>query len=127
VSSSRCRPGQPGRGRRKLLSELLDRLTSVEARLSALERRVGTTAPDLRDLEREIAQVRLEKEAAIDAQDFENAATLRDREKRLLDDRSARQQEWAASYTDLPSLTDEVQRLRDLLRQPGIDPEDGAA
>jgi ATP-dependent Clp protease ATP-binding subunit ClpA len=104
-----------------------DRLTSLEARVSALERRVGTTAPDLRDLEREIDQVRREKEAAIAAQDFDNAATLRDRENRLLGDRSARQQEWAASPTDLPSLTDEVERLRDLLRQHGIDPQDGAA
>jgi ATP-dependent Clp protease ATP-binding subunit ClpA len=120
-------PGPAGRGRRKLRSELLDRLTSVETRLSAVERRVGTTAPDLRDLEGEIAQVRREKEAAIDAQDFESAATLRDQEQRLLDDRSARHREWAASYTDLPSLTDEVQRLRDLLRRHGIDPEDGAA
>jgi ATP-dependent Clp protease ATP-binding subunit ClpA len=121
------RPGQAGRGRRKLLSELLDRLTSVESRLSALERRVGTAAPDLRDLEREIAEVRREKEAAIDVQDFENAAVLRDREKQLLSDRAARHKEWAASYTDLPSLTDEVERLRDLLRQHGIDPQDGAA
>ena len=28
---------------------------------------------------------------------------------------------------DLPSLSDEVERLRDLLRQHGIDPQDGAA
>jgi hypothetical protein len=28
---------------------------------------------------------------------------------------------------DLPSLSDEVERLRDLLRQHGIDPQDGVA
>ena len=121
------RPGPAGGGKRKLLSEVLGRLSSVETRLSAVERRVGTSAPDLRDLEREIAEVRRDKEAAIDAQDFENAAVLRDREKHLLGDRAARHQEWAASYTDLPSLTEEVERLRDLLRRHGIDPQDGVA
>jgi hypothetical protein len=48
---------------------------------------------------------------------------LRDREQQLLGDKAARQQEWAA----LPSLSDEVERLRDLLRRHGIDPQNGAA
>lgn len=88
---------------------------------------MGTGAPDLRALEQQIAGVRRDKEAAIDAQDFENAAVLRDREKHLLGDRAARHREWAASYTDLPSLTEEVERLRDLLRRHGINPQDGVA
>ncbi len=111
-----------GGGKRKLMSELRGRLHDIEWRLSVLEQRVGT-GPDVRDLDREIAQVRHDKEAAIDAQDFENAAVLRDRERQLLNDKAAREQEWAA----LPSLTDEVERLRDLLRRHGIDPQDGAA
>jgi len=77
----------------------------------------------MRSLEVRIAQVRRDKEAAIDVQDFEHAAVLRDREQRLLGDKAARLQEWAA----LPSLSDEVERLRDLLRRHGIDPQDGAA
>jgi ATP-dependent Clp protease ATP-binding subunit ClpA len=109
-------------GKRKLASELRGRLDSIEWRLSVLEQRVGT-GPDVRDLDREIAQVRRDKEAAIDAQDFENAAVLRDRERQLLSDKAAREQEWAA----LPSLTEEVERLRDLLRRHGIDPQDGVA
>jgi ATP-dependent Clp protease ATP-binding subunit ClpA len=111
-----------GSGKRKAQSELRGRLGSVEWRLSVLEQRVGT-GPDARDLDREIAQVRRDKEAAIDAQDFENAAALRDRERQLLSDKAARQQEWAT----LPSLTEEIERLRDLLRRHGIDPQDGAA
>jgi ATP-dependent Clp protease ATP-binding subunit ClpC len=111
-----------GRGKRKLLSELRGRLDSLEWRLSVLEQRVGT-APDLGQLDQEITQVRRDKEAAIDAQDFENAAVLRDREQHLFSDKAARLQEWAA----LPSLSDEVERLRDLLRRHGIDPQDGAA
>jgi ATP-dependent Clp protease ATP-binding subunit ClpC len=110
------------RGKRKLLSELRGRLDSLEWRLSVLEQRVGT-APDLAQLDQEITQVRRDKESAIDAQDFENAAVLRDREQHLLGGKAARLQEWAA----LPSLSDEVERLRDLLRRHGIDPQDGAA
>jgi len=111
-----------GRGKRKLLSELRGRLDSMDWRLSVLEQRVGTS-PDLAQLDQEITQVRGDKEGAIDTQDFENAAVLRDREQQLLGDKAARLQEWAA----LPSLSDEVERLRDLLRRHGIDPQDGVA
>ena len=126
--SARQIPEEPGtgraggRGKRRQLSELRDQLESVSWRLSALEHRVGT-APDLAELDREIAQIRRDREGAIDAQDFEHAAVLRYRERRLADDKAARLQEWAA----LPSLSDEVERLRDLLRRHGIDPQDGVA
>jgi hypothetical protein len=65
----------------------------------------------------------------IDAQDFENAAVLRHREKQLLVEKASRREEWEweIAHMDLPSLSDEVERLRDLLRQHGIDPRDGAA
>jgi len=127
VSARRVReqPGTgraTGRGKRKLLSELRGRLDSLDWRLSVLEQRVGTS-PGLAQLDQEITQVRRDKENAIDAQDFENAAVLRDRESQLLSDRAARLQEAA----DLPSLSDEVERLRDLLRRHGIDPQNGAA
>jgi ATP-dependent Clp protease ATP-binding subunit ClpC len=111
-----------GGKKRKLASEVRGRLSSIEWRLSVLEQRVGP-GPDVRDLDREIIQIRRDKEAAIDAQDFENAAVLRDRESQLLSAKAARLQEWAI----LPSLSDEVERLRDLLRRHGIDPQDGAA
>jgi len=108
--------------KRKLPPELGGRLDSLEWRLSVIEQRVGT-GPGLGQLEREIVQVRRDKERAADAQDFEAAAVLRDRERQLLDDKAAREQEWAT----LPSLSDEIERLRDLLRQHGIDPQDDAA
>ena len=111
-----------GRGKRKLLSELRGRLDSLDWRLSVLEQRVGTS-PDLAQLDQEITQIGREKESAIDAQDFENAAVLRDREQQLLGAKAARLQEWAA----LPSLSDEVERLREFLRRHGIDPQNGAA
>jgi ATP-dependent Clp protease ATP-binding subunit ClpA len=115
-----------GGGKRRLLSQILDRFESMESRLSALEHRVGT-GPDMREVDREIALVSRDKESAIDAQDFETAAVLRDREKQLLDERNARQEEWATAHLDLPSLSDEVERLRGLLRQHGIEPQDGVA
>src|SRR5438067_7270911 len=49
--------------------------------------------PDFKDLEDEIAQVRREKEAAIEQQQFERAASLRDREKELLERRTSMEAE----------------------------------
>ena len=105
----------------------------VEVRLAALERRVGT-GPDTSDLDEQIAQVRREKESAVDARDYAQAASLRDREKELLASKAARQKQWAADHPALPvlaercqQLTDEVERLRALLRQHGIDPQDKPA
>jgi hypothetical protein len=114
--------GKAGGGKRTAHPEIRDRLDSVEWRLSVLEQRVGTR-PAPRDLDREIAQARRNKDAALDAHDFEAAAVQRDREQQLLSDKAAREQEWAI----LPSLTEEIERLRDLLRRHGIDPQDGAA
>jgi hypothetical protein len=109
------------------------RLEMAEQRLTAIEQRVGI-GPDTSDLDAQLEAVRTEKEAAVDAQNFEQAVSLRDREKRLLADKTARQEQWAAGHPALPDLAeqcrqlaDEVERLRSLLRQHGIDPHDGPA
>ena len=90
------------------------------------------TGPDMSDLDQQIAQARRDKESAIDAQDFETAAVLRDRERQLLAEKAARQEEWAAAHPDLPSLaedfgrlSDEVEGLRGLLREQGPQSQDG--
>ncbi|MFL6092155.1 ATP-dependent Clp protease ATP-binding subunit [Corynebacterium durum] len=55
------------------------------------------TAPaGLREVDERIAAVRREKEAAIDAQDFEKAAGLRDQERRLGEERSEKEKQWRA-------------------------------
>jgi ATP-dependent Clp protease ATP-binding subunit ClpA len=104
-----------------------------EVRLTAREQRTGT-GPDTSDLDEQIAQVRREKESAIDARDYERAAALRNRQKEWLASKAARQEQWAAGHPARPvlaervqQLTDEVERLRALLRQHGIDPQDKPA
>ena len=53
------------------------------------------TAPKgLREVDDRIAEVRREKEAAIDAQDFEKAAGLRDDERKLGEERSEKEKQW---------------------------------
>ncbi|MGH3303338.1 MAG: UvrB/UvrC motif-containing protein [Streptosporangiaceae bacterium] len=108
-------------------------VAALESRLAAVEQRVGT-GPETADLDEQIAQVRREKESAIDARHFEQAASLRDRERELLAGKTARQQQWETAHPDLASvaeqvqrLSSEVERLRDLLRQHGIEPEDKTA
>ena len=59
------------------------------------------TAPaGLREVDERIAAVRREKEAAIDAQDFEKAAGLRDQERRLGEERSEKEKQWRAGELD---------------------------
>jgi ATP-dependent Clp protease ATP-binding subunit ClpC len=48
----------------------------ARARINAM-----TRPPDVKEIEREIEEIRVDKEAAIKAQDFEKAASLRDKEK----------------------------------------------
>jgi ATP-dependent Clp protease ATP-binding subunit ClpA len=109
------------------------RLDVFRDRLAAVEQQVGIR-PDTSDLDEQIAQVRREKDSATDARDDEQAAVLRDREKELLASKAARQEQRAAGHPALPvlaervqQLADEVDRLRALLRQHGIDPQDKPA
>ena len=53
---------------------------------------VFTATPDVKALEDELVQVQKEKEAAVTAQDFERAATLRDKEKELESDIASKQE-----------------------------------
>ena len=59
-----------------------------------------TAPPDLREFDEKIADVRRDKESAIDSQDFEKAAALRDKEKQLIEKKDAREKEWKAGDMD---------------------------
>ncbi|MCX6418276.1 MAG: ATP-dependent Clp protease ATP-binding subunit [Actinobacteria bacterium] len=66
-----------------------------------------TAPPDLREFDERIANVRREKESAIDGQDFEKAAALRDTEKNLLLEKAEREREWKAGDMDVAAVVDE--------------------
>ncbi len=53
-----------------------------------------TRPPDVKEIEREIEEIRVEKEAAIKAQDFEKAASLRDKEKHAKEKLDAILSQW---------------------------------
>jgi ATP-dependent Clp protease ATP-binding subunit ClpC len=79
-----------------------------------------TAPPDLREFDERIAGVRREKESAIDAQDFEKAASLRDREKQLLAAKTQREKEWKAGDMDVVAEVDDEQIAEVLATWTGI-------
>jgi ATP-dependent Clp protease ATP-binding subunit ClpC len=74
---------------------------------SRLRIRRMTAPPDLREFDERIAGVRREKESAIDAQDFEKAAALRDSEKQLIAQKSEREKQWKAGDLDVVAEVDD--------------------
>ncbi len=66
-----------------------------------------TAPPDVRELDEKIADVRLRKESAIDGQDFELAARLRDEERQFQEERQRREQNWKNGEMDVLSEVDE--------------------
>ncbi len=124
-------------------------LDTIDERLSAIERRLGIASPvpdELRTYAIQIARVRREKEEAIERQDFETAAALREKENELVTERAraaerptagreagdqAADQDTGAPgpaaderADELAQSRAEVARLRALLREHDIDPDD---
>ncbi|MGN7225503.1 ATP-dependent Clp protease ATP-binding subunit [Dietzia maris] len=79
-----------------------------------------TAPPDLREFDEKIADARREKESAIDAQDFEKAAGLRDTEKKLIAERAEREKQWRAGDMDVAAVVDEEQIAEILGNWTGI-------
>jgi ATP-dependent Clp protease ATP-binding subunit ClpC len=79
-----------------------------------------TAPPDLREFDEKIADARREKESAIDAQDFEKAASLRDREKTLVGQRAEREKQWRSGDLDVVSEVDDEQIAEVLGNWTGI-------
>jgi ATP-dependent Clp protease ATP-binding subunit ClpC len=81
-----------GRVRERVLA-LVPGGSGEAAEAAARTRAVRMTVPeDLRELEEQISLVRRQKQAAIDAEDFETAAALHDRETELLVRKARREQ-----------------------------------
>jgi ATP-dependent Clp protease ATP-binding subunit ClpC len=74
---------------------------------SRLRIRRMTAPPDLREFDEKIAGVRRDKESAIDSQDFELAAGMRDQEKQLLTQKAEREKQWKAGDLDVVAEVDE--------------------
>lgn len=79
------------------------------------------TAPKgIRDVDDRIAEVRKEKESAIDAQDFEKAAGLRDTERKLHEERSAKEKQWRSGDLEEIAEISEEQIAEVLAHWTGI-------
>ncbi|WP_375000497.1 ATP-dependent Clp protease ATP-binding subunit [Aeromicrobium sp. CTD01-1L150] len=74
---------------------------------SRLRIRRMTAPPDLKEFDEKIDDVRRRKEGAIDAQDFEAAASLRDEEKKLILAKAEREKQWRAGDMDVVAVVDE--------------------
>ncbi|MBM9433656.1 ATP-dependent Clp protease ATP-binding subunit [Flaviflexus equikiangi] len=88
---------------RFLPDKAIDLIDEAGARLAI---RKMTAPPELRDLDEKIADVRKQKEAAIDGQDFEKAAALRDTEQRLAEERAEKDKAWKSGDMDQVSVVD---------------------
>ena len=102
---------------RFLPDKAIDLIDEAGARLRI---RRMTAPPDLRELDAKIAEVRSAKEAAIDGQDFERAAALRDDEKKLLAERIEREARWKSGDQGIAPEVGEEQIAEVLSSATGI-------
>jgi ATP-dependent Clp protease ATP-binding subunit ClpC len=102
---------------RFLPDKAIDLIDEAGARLRI---RRMTAPPDLREFDEKIAAVVREKESAIDGQDFEKAARLRDDEKNLRADKATREAEWKSGDMDVIAEVDEELIAEVLAASTGI-------
>jgi ATP-dependent Clp protease ATP-binding subunit ClpC len=79
-----------------------------------------TAPPDVREVDEKIAEVRLQKESAVDAQDFHRAGELKEEEVRLIEERKHRESEWKSGELDVLSEVDEEEIAEVLSAWTGI-------
>src|SRR5512139_680454 len=102
---------------RFLPDKAIDLIDEAGARLRI---RRMTAPPDLREFDDKIASVVREKESAIDGQDFEKAARLRDDEKNLRAEKAKREAEWKSGDMDVIAEVDEELIAEVLAASTGI-------
>ncbi len=69
----------------------------IDEAASRMRIRSMSAPPRYRELEEEIERVRKEKEASIEAQEFEKAASLRDKERKLTQKKRELEEQWRSS------------------------------
>ena len=84
-------------GDRYLPDKAIDLIDEAASRLRI---KCRTAPPDLKALEDKLRAVTAEKEAAIKAQDFERAASIRDEEKRLTESLEKAKSAWETTHDD---------------------------
>lgn len=90
---------------RFLPDKAIDLMDEAGARLRI---RRMTAPPEIRELDDKISEVRHAKEAAIDQQDFERAASLRDEEQKLAARRQEKEDNWrGAGETEILEVTED--------------------
>ncbi|MGQ4507335.1 ATP-dependent Clp protease ATP-binding subunit [Dermabacteraceae bacterium P13115] len=89
---------------RFLPDKAIDLIDEAGARLRI--RRL-TAPPELKEYDKRIEQTRKDKESAIDEQDFEKAAALRDTEQKLQQERDAKEKAWREGDSDVVSTVSE--------------------
>jgi len=79
-----------------------------------------TAPPDVREVDEKIAEIRMKKESAIDSQDFEAAARMRDEERLAVEERTKREHEWKSGELDILTEIDEEEIAEVLSNWTGI-------
>ncbi|MCZ2401963.1 ATP-dependent Clp protease ATP-binding subunit [Paenarthrobacter sp. Z7-10] len=102
---------------RFLPDKAIDLIDEAGARLRI---RRMTAPPELKAMDGIIAEVKREKESAIDAQDFEGAASLRDKEQKLIAERTEKERKWKSGGLDDVSEVDEELIAEVLANSTGI-------
>ncbi|MDN5618117.1 ATP-dependent Clp protease ATP-binding subunit [Rothia sp. HC945] len=67
-----------------------------------------TAPPEIKAIEERIAEVKSQKESAIDGQDFEKAASLRDKEQKLIAEKDEQEKKWKESDSAMGEVTPDV-------------------
>jgi ATP-dependent Clp protease ATP-binding subunit ClpA len=132
ISHAAAHSGPEGEGRITRIAVGTGTLGAIEDRLARIEQRLGIAiASSVSELSQRLSQVRREKAAATEAQDFERAVELRGRELQLVAEREAALNEQPSPESVVPITEElvaaraEITRLTELLRSHGIDPEAG--
>ncbi|MCC9197462.1 ATP-dependent Clp protease ATP-binding subunit [Arthrobacter sp. zg-Y820] len=102
---------------RFLPDKAIDLIDEAGARLRI---RRMTAPPELKEIDEKISALKLEKESAIDSQDFEGAASLRDKEQKLHDQRAEKERQWKSGGLDDIAEVDEELIAEVLANSTGI-------
>jgi prophage maintenance system killer protein len=118
----------------RVREQVLGLMASADEQAGPQTRLVRMAIPaGLADAVEQLAQVQRQRKAALDAEDLEAAAALRDREDQLHASKLRLEQQWAAGVDVQAVIAEnqrvhrELDRMRGLLREHGIEPDDGTA